>query len=72
MHAVATLLVAQHLQDLLREAENERRRAVTRGARRSAWSAFLGRLAGLLRRLIGSGRRGSPAARPSGSRPVTA
>ena len=72
MHAVATLLVAQHLQDLLREAEEERRRALVRGTRRSAWSAFSGRLAGPLRRLTGSVRRGPNAARPAGSRPATA
>jgi len=72
VHAVATLLVAQHLQDLLREAEDERRRTLVRGARRSAWSAFSGRLAGFLRRLAGSVRRGSNAARPAGSRSATA
>ena len=72
MHAFATLLVAQHLQDLLREAEDERRLALVRGTRRSAWSAFSERLAGLLRRLAGVGRRGSTAARPSGPRPATA
>jgi hypothetical protein len=73
VHAVATLLVAEHLQDLLREAERERQHALIRGARRSAWSATSsGRLAGLLRRLTGSGRRGSNAARPNGARPATA
>jgi hypothetical protein len=72
VHAVATLLVAQHLQDLLREAEDERRRTLVRGAGHSTWSAFSGRLAGLLRRLIGSVRRGSKAARRAGSRPATA
>lgn len=71
MHAFATLLVAQHLQDLLREAEAERRRTLVRGARRSAWSAFSGRLAGLLRRLARQGR-GSSATRPSDPRPATA
>jgi hypothetical protein len=72
VHAVAALLVTQHLQDLLREAEDERRRTLVRGARRSAWVSFSGRLAGLLHRLTGSGRRGSNAARPAGSRPATA
>ena len=57
MHAVAALLVAQHLDDLLREAEAERRAALVDGARRSAWSLFLGRVAGLVRRLAGSLRR---------------
>ena len=72
MHAVALLLVADHMNDLLREAEAERRGALVRSARRPARRPFLGRLAGLLRRLTGSGRRGSPAVRPSGSRPATA
>ena len=72
MHAVATLLVTQHLQDLLREAEDERRRTLVRGAGQSGWSTLSGRLAGLLRRLTGSVRRGSNAARPADSRPATA
>jgi hypothetical protein len=72
VHALATLLVAQHLQDLLREAEDERRRTLVRGAGHSAWSTFSGRLTGFLRRLAGPVRHGSNAARPAGSRSATA
>jgi len=72
VHAVATLLVAEHLNDLLREAEAQRRSALVRSAGRPARRPSFGRVAGLLRRLTGSGRSGSPAARPSGSRPATA
>jgi hypothetical protein len=68
---VASLLAAEHQNDLLREAEAERRAALVRGARRSAWSLFLGRVAGLLRRFAGSVRRGSAPARPADPRPAT-
>lgn len=72
MHYLAALLVTEHLNDLLREAEAERRSALVRGARRFAWSAFIERPAGLLRRLVGSGRRGSVPPRPVGPSPATA
>jgi hypothetical protein len=72
VHFLAALLVTEHLNDLLREAEAERQSALVRGARRSAWSAFTDRLAGLLRRLAGSRRRGSVPPRPAGPNPATA
>jgi len=72
VHAVTAMLVAQHLQDLLREAEEDRRRAIIRSATRSPSATITGRLAGLLRRLPRLGRRGSDAARPSDPRPATA
>ena len=71
MHFVTAALAAQHLDDLLREAEAERRSRLVRGARRSAWSAFSGRLTGLLRRVTGLGRRSS-AIRPTDPRSATA
>ena len=69
---VAYMMAAEHQQDLLREVEAERRARLVRGARRSAWILFLGRVAGLLRRFIGSVRRGSSAARPAGPSPAAA
>ena len=69
---VASIMAAEHLQDLLREAEAERLARLVRGARRSAWSLFLGRVGGLLRRFVGSVRRGSSAARPAGPSPAAA
>ena len=59
MHAVAAMLAAQHLNDLIREADAERQSALARGPRPSGWSTFLGRLGGLLRRVTGAGRRRS-------------
>ncbi|TAJ99724.1 MAG: hypothetical protein EPO36_11760 [Chloroflexota bacterium] len=72
MHPVAAYIATLHLQDLLREAEEDRRRAIIRGATRSHAVTITGRLAGLLHRLPRIGRRGSTAARPSGQRPATA
>lgn len=73
MQYLAELLAAEHQNELLREAEAERRAALVRGARRSAWTLFLGHVAGLLRRLAGSVRRGAAAARrPAGPRPASA
>ena len=71
MHVVAAMLAAQHLNDLLREAETERRNALVRGARRSAWSAFRVRVRHLVRR---AGRRGthSGSGRPDSMRPASA
>jgi hypothetical protein len=57
VHAVAAMLAAQHLNDLLREAEAERRSALARGDRRSVWSALVGRLGGLRRRPDAERRR---------------
>ena len=70
MNAIAAMLVTQHLNDLLREAEEERRNALVRGARRSGWSAALGRIAGLPRRVAGAGRRSAP--RPAGANSASA
>jgi hypothetical protein len=53
MHAIASLLAASHLNDLLREAENERRVALVRSARPtppSRGSGLGGRLASALGR----------------------
>lgn len=72
MHVTAAVIVAQHIEDLRREAEAERRIALVRGARRSERSPFFGRLTGLLGRLTGSGRRTSSPASPSGAQPATA
>lgn len=69
---VADLIAADHQNELLREADAERRAALVRGARRSAWSLFLGRVAGLRRRFAGSVRRGPAAPRPAGPRPAAA
>lgn len=71
MHLVAAMLATQHLNDLLREAEAERRIALVRGARRSGWTLFLGRISALLRRLAGSVRGGAGSTRPAGPRPAT-
>jgi len=68
---LVAMLAAEHLNDLLREAEAERRSALVRGARRSGWSAFTARIAGLLRRLVDLGRRGLGSGRPAGPRPAT-
>jgi hypothetical protein len=72
VHYVTAILVAEHLQDLLREAEEERRRAIIRGSTRSPSASFSGRVAGLLHRLPRLGRRDSNATRPAGSRPAAA
>jgi hypothetical protein len=72
VHYVTAILVAEHLQDLLREAEEERRRAIIRGATRSPSASFSGRVAGLLHRHPRLGRRDSIATRPPGSRPAAA
>ena len=72
MNFATSVLVTQHLQDLLREAEEDRRRAIIRGATRPSFSSSSGRLAGLLRRLPRFGRRRSSAARPAGQRPAAA
>ena len=55
MFYTADLLAADHQAELLREADAARRASLVRGARRSAWSLFLSRLAGLLRRVAGAG-----------------
>jgi hypothetical protein len=60
VHAVAAMLAAQHLNDLIREADAERRSALARGPRRSGRGTFLGRLGGRLgglRRRPGAERR---------------
>lgn len=72
MHAVAVLLVAEHMNDLLREAAAERRRSLVRSSRRPGRSAFFGGLAGLLRRLTGGSRGRSTAGRSTDPRPATA
>jgi len=68
---LADMLAAEHQADLLREAEAERLAALVRGARRSAWTLFLGSLAGLIRRLAGTWRAGTRSARPAEPRPAT-
>lgn len=68
----SALLAAEHQKDLLREAEAERRAALVRGARRSAWTLFLRRVAGRIRRLAGSWLRGARSTRPTGPRPANA
>lgn len=72
MHITAAIIVAQHIEDLRREAEAERRIALGRGVRRSERRDLRVPLAGLLGRLTGSGRRTSSPARPAGARPATA
>lgn len=72
MYFTADLFAAEHQKDLLREADAERLAALVRGARRSPWTLFLGRLAGLLRGVAGSMRRGPAATRPAGPRPAAA
>jgi hypothetical protein len=72
VHAVAAMLAAQHLTDLLREAEDERRIKLFQGARRSSWSAFRSRLAGRFRPSTGAARRADSSARPSDARPAAA
>ncbi|MEW5992425.1 MAG: hypothetical protein AB1736_13925 [Chloroflexota bacterium] len=69
---MTAILVAEHLQDLLREAEEDRRRAIIRRATRNPSATISGRLAGLLHRLPRLGRRDSNAARPSDPRPAAA
>jgi len=71
VHFMTSALAAQHLDDLLREAEAERQNRLARGASRSGWSAFRGRMANLLRRGTGPGRRSS-ATRPTGPRTASA
>ena len=71
-HVVSAMLVAEHLGDLLREAENDRRANLVRGARRSAWDAFSDRLAGLRRRSEGDTRRDLPASTSAGTHPAAA
>lgn len=68
---LAPVMAAEHQNDLLREAEAERRAALVRGVHRSGWSLLLGRVAGVLRRFAGSIRRGPSAVRPAGQRPAT-
>lgn len=55
MRAIASLLAADHLNDLLREAENERRLAVLRSGRPAAPSP-LRRLRGRLSSTFGRDR----------------
>lgn len=67
MHQIAALLVAERLNDLLREAEAERRRNLVRSAERDGWLAAVGRrleagLARLRAVLSGHGDRLTPAA----------
>ena len=69
---LADLLAADHQNELLREADAERRAALVRGARRSAWSLILGQLGGFIGRVAGSARGGSAAARPGDPRPASA
>jgi len=72
VHYLAAAMAAQHLTDLLREAELERRASLVRGARRSPWSAFSGRLAAVLHRPAGptpSDARSTPS---TGTRPAAA
>jgi hypothetical protein len=42
MHAIAALLAAEHLNNLMREANDERRLALVRSARPASPSRFLG------------------------------
>lgn len=49
MHPVASLLAAAHLDDLVREAESERRARIVRGGQASRWSAIVAAAAGRIR-----------------------
>ncbi len=64
MHAYATLLVTEHLNDLLREAADERRRRLLGSPDRSDRPRFglARRLGALARRLRDAFRRGGRAA----------
>lgn len=73
---LTAMLAFEHLNDLLREAEAERRSALVRGARRSSWSLAVDRVGGLVRWLVDLGRRvvsgrRSVGQRPTGPRPAT-
>ena len=72
MHQSAAILATEHLNDLLREADAERQANLVRGARRSPWSAFSGRLAGFVRRPFGATARDTSVPRPAGTHPATA
>ena len=63
MHPYAALIAAGHLQDLMREAEEERRRQLVRSVsprRPSRTLGFARRVADLVRRLLGQTTGTSP------------
>ncbi|MEO7664247.1 MAG: hypothetical protein ABIV26_03910 [Candidatus Limnocylindrales bacterium] len=70
MHVVAAMLAQQHLDDLLREAEAERRSRLVRGARRSAWSTFRIRARHVARQIARRGTH-SGSGRPDSIRPAS-
>jgi hypothetical protein len=61
MHAIASLLAAGHLNDLLREADNERRAALIRSGRPASVSP-LSRLRGRVSSALGRDRESITAA----------
>ncbi len=72
MHPFTAFLAAEHLQDLLREADDERRAALVRSVRphATARTFAIGRRAGAtLRRLVG---RRTSSTSPQRSRPAGA
>jgi hypothetical protein len=71
-HIVAAILITEHHSDLLREASEARRANLLQGARRSPWSAFSAKLAGLLGPSTGTARRERPASTSTGTHPAAA
>jgi hypothetical protein len=72
MDYITALLVEQHHDDLLREAEEGRRAALVRGVRQAPWSAFSARLGHLVRGTAGSTRQDLPAGPSAGTCPAAA
>jgi hypothetical protein len=70
MHAIAALLIAEHIDDLRREAEAERRRAQFRNHPAQPNPIRIA-LATVLRRLAGA-LDDRPAPKPADARPVAA
>jgi hypothetical protein len=70
MHAIAALLITEHLNDLRREAEAERTRKALRGLDDRS-SSIRVTIAAALRRLAGA-LDGQPAAQPADAQPFAA
>ena len=70
MHAIAALMIAEHIADLQREAQAERRRAEFRNLPGQPNPIRIA-LANLLRRLAGA-LDGTPATKPADARPIAA
>ena len=66
-HILAAILITDHHGDLIREAEEDRRANLVRGARRSPWMAFMAKLAAIRGDSAGTPRQGRPAAGTSTS-----